>query len=106
MHRDDVIERAHSLHLVTWRQPRAAALIPKRHGRKVIPVADIAGLRDTIVCLLRKWEYPGPWAARRAACVSQASRFTWREYARAMTVIYRDVLERAAGSSAVQWHAG
>lgn len=57
------------------------------------PVEDVDRWRDTVVRLLEeRRSAPDAWEARRAAGISQAAKFTWREYARKMTKVYQEVL--------------
>lgn len=58
-------------------------------------VADEVEWVDCISRLLHEREQqPAEWAARKAAGVAQAAKFSWAEYALKMTVIYNEVLAR------------
>jgi glycosyltransferase involved in cell wall biosynthesis len=56
-------------------------------------VGDIQAWVEAISELLdERSAAPTDWKARRAASLAQSNRFSWREHARRMTVLYRDVL--------------
>jgi glycosyltransferase involved in cell wall biosynthesis len=61
---------------------------------RFLPVGDVPVWRDEVLGLLaEREEAPDRWAARRAAGVEQAGRFTWSEYARKMVEIYQEVAQ-------------
>jgi len=56
------------------------------------PVADVKAWSSAVIELLsERREKPEQWAARRAAGLAQAARFTWAEYAEKMVALYRDL---------------
>lgn len=57
------------------------------------PVADVPAWTNSISGLLRERNAsPEKWAARKAAGVAQAAKFSWAEYARKMVGLYQVVL--------------
>jgi glycosyltransferase involved in cell wall biosynthesis len=60
------------------------------------PLSDINAWSRTIgELLLERSEDTAAWAARQQRSVAQAARFSWADYARSMTDIYQEVLQRA-----------
>jgi glycosyltransferase involved in cell wall biosynthesis len=63
------------------------------------PVGDVPAWSETIGNLLGEREQqPEEWAARRAAGIAQASKFSWAEYARKMVGLYQQILTSEEGS--------
>lgn len=59
------------------------------------PVADVSAWINSISGLLRERdESPEKWAARKAAGITQAAKFSWPEHARKMVELYEEVLAR------------
>lgn len=57
------------------------------------PVADVPVWTNAISGLLHERnESPEKWAARKAAGIAQAAKFSWAEYARKMVGLYEEVL--------------
>jgi glycosyltransferase involved in cell wall biosynthesis len=50
---------------------------------------DIARWRDATLDLVREQSDPVRYAVRRRACLEQASKFSWQQYAASMVAIYR-----------------
>jgi len=63
------------------------------------PLGDIDAWAKTIASLLQeREERPEPWAQRRSAGLSQASKFSWAEYARKTVEVYRSVFSEVKTS--------
>ena len=63
------------------------------HAATYCPVGDVSAWVSAILDLLdERVEAPGDWTARCAAGLVQSRRFSWREHARSMTELYRDLL--------------
>ena len=57
------------------------------------PVGDVQAWVSSIAELLdERSAAPDDWSARRAASLAQSRRFSWREHARRMTELYRDLV--------------
>lgn len=57
------------------------------------PVADVGTWCQKVIDLLQERSAnPDGWQARRAACLAQAAKFSWQEYARKMVEVYRRLL--------------
>lgn len=58
-----------------------------------VPVSEVPAWTEAINWLLQEREQqPEKWAARKAAGITQAAKFSWAEYARKMVGLYDEVL--------------
>lgn len=56
-------------------------------------VGDVAAWKETVINLLReRQDDPTAWEARLKVGISQASKFSWSEYARKMVALYQELL--------------
>ena len=71
-------------------------LVLREVGGSAVPycaVGNVAAWKAKVVSLVKERQGNSQhWTERQKACVSQAGKFTWSEYARKMVAIYKEIL--------------
>jgi glycosyltransferase involved in cell wall biosynthesis len=63
------------------------------HAAAYCNVGQVSSWMETITCLLvERSEQPQRWSQRRTACMEQAAKFSWAEYATRMVTVYQELL--------------